>query len=115
MGSDVYALSLDSSNPVSIKDMNTNWTQISIKNSFDPEARLNPQFVALSDNRRLVINGGHQFGSAPIRNHSIVFDVQNNTWQKLPDFLGENNTRYLFDNRLCFLILNDFLDPRELR
>ncbi|CEI98847.1 hypothetical protein RMCBS344292_12945 [Rhizopus microsporus] len=73
--------------------MNANWTQIPIKNSFDPEARQNPQFVALSDNRRLVINGGHQFGSAPIRNHSIVFDVQNNTWQKLPDFLGENNTR----------------------
>ncbi|CEG70601.1 hypothetical protein RMATCC62417_06467 [Rhizopus microsporus] len=73
--------------------MNANWTQIPIKNSFDPEARQNPQFVALSDNRRLVINGGHQFGSTPIRNHSIVFDVQNNTWQKLPDFLGENNTR----------------------
>ncbi|ORE07886.1 hypothetical protein BCV72DRAFT_261846 [Rhizopus microsporus var. microsporus] len=92
-GSIVYALSLDSSNPVSIKDMNVNWTQVPIKNSFDPEARQKPQFVALSDNKRFVINGGSHFGSTPIRNHSIVFDVQNNTWQKLPDFPGENNTR----------------------
>ncbi|CEG79915.1 hypothetical protein RMATCC62417_14322 [Rhizopus microsporus] len=92
-GSVVYALSLDSSNPVSIKDMNVNWTEVPIKNSFDPEARQKPQFVALSDNKRFVINGGSHFGSTPIRNHSIVFDVQNNTWQKLPDFPGENNTR----------------------
>ncbi|CEG70595.1 hypothetical protein RMATCC62417_06461 [Rhizopus microsporus] len=73
--------------------MNVNWMQAPIMNNFDPEARLKPQFVALSDNRRLVINGGSQFNSTTIKNNSIVFDVQNSTWQKLPDFPGENNTR----------------------
>ncbi|KAL4209704.1 hypothetical protein AB4K20DRAFT_1904720 [Rhizopus microsporus] len=73
--------------------MNVNWTQVLIKNSFDPEARQNPQFVALSDNRRLIINGGSQYDRNPVKNRSIVFDAQDNTWQKLPDFPSENNTR----------------------
>lgn len=95
--------------------MNVNWTQVPIKNDFDPEARKEPQFVALSDNRRLVINGGTQFGLSSINNRSIVFDAQDNTWQKLPNFTGENDARYLFGHKLRFLIFNGLLDPKELR
>ncbi|KAG1199573.1 hypothetical protein G6F70_004813 [Rhizopus microsporus] len=82
---DIYSLDLYYSSPVSVNIMNLHWKNVPL-NNLDPERRVNPQFIVLSDNRRLFIDSGY---AMHLINHTIVFDSYDNTWQKLPDFSGE--------------------------
>lgn len=81
----IYSLSLDYSSPISVSSMNINWEKVPL-NNFDPEKRYSPQFTALSDSRRLFISSGN---AIHLINQSIVFDSHDNTWQKLPNFSGD--------------------------
>ncbi|CAO3691524.1 unnamed protein product [Rhizopus microsporus] len=71
----LYALNLNKTQQLDQLD----WEPVKVKNEFDPEERLQPQFTVLSNGNQLLIEGGG------LTNNTIIYDARENTWQSIPN------------------------------
>jgi hypothetical protein len=78
--------------------MSNKWEKVVPAAPYDVGPRRTPTAIVLPDQKRFMINGGHDMNYSKLANQTSVYDTTTNTWSSvLPYSLANSGTRQMYD------------------
>ncbi|KAF1796000.1 hypothetical protein V8B55DRAFT_1468748 [Mucor lusitanicus] len=84
-------LDINSNNGSSFQNLINKWEPVAFQSANSFGFRAFAQAVPFPDGKRLLLQGGYNYESTPLLDHSIVYNAETNSWDKLPNYYDANN------------------------
>lgn len=83
----LYSLNISNFDGKSSDSMNNQWNKVVPASPFQTEHRRTPTSIVLPDQKRFLIQGGHNTFGNKFSNQSIIYDTSSNTWSKASSYV----------------------------
>ncbi|KAK4516915.1 uncharacterized protein ATC70_000242 [Mucor velutinosus] len=84
-------LDINNNNGASFQNLISKWESVTPQSSNNFGFRAFAQAVPFPDGKRLMLQGGYNYGNTPLLDHSIVYNAETNSWDKLPNYYDASN------------------------